>query len=417
MYPTPINFSYAYSFGSLVGIVFALQMITGIFLAMHYTPHVELAFASVVHIMTDVKNGYLVRYLHANGASMIFILLYIHIGRGLYFRSYIYNRRYLWWSGIIIFLLMIITAFIGYVLPWGQMSFWGATVITSLVTAIPFVGENIAHWIWGGYSVNNATLIRFYSLHYLLPFIITSIVLGHLVLLHNVTSTNPAQVNTFDKMPFHPYFTFKDIFALTAVLLFFITLVHFYPNILGHSDNFIPANPLVTPPHIVPEWYFTPFYAILRSCPNKLGGVIFMLAAILILFLIPFFKIPVNAIVGPLSFLHKVFFWSFCAVFFILMFLGGKPATAPYVVASQVFTFLYFLYFLFFVPLVPLVERLLIDEYHEELKEYEKEINAAYKKDPNNKNIWKEVKFKTKYEPRKEVEMMKKKNPNHWFYL
>jgi ubiquinol-cytochrome c reductase cytochrome b/c1 subunit len=366
LYPTPVNFSYAYSFGSLVGIFFAIQILTGIFLAMHYTAHTSYAFASVVHIMTDVKNGYLLRYMHANGASMVFILIYIHIGRGLYYRSYIYNRRHLWWSGIVIFLLMMATAFIGYVLPWGQMSFWGATVITSLVTAVPFVGESIAYWVWGGFSVSNATLIRFFSLHYLLPFVITGIIFIHLILLHTVTSTNPAQVSSPDKISFHPYFTFKDLFALTAALLFFLILVHFYPNVLGHSDNFIPANPLVTPPHIVPEWYFTPFYAILRSCPNKLGGVIFMLAAILILFIIPFYKIPVNSIVPPLSASHKVMFWLFVAIFFTLLFLGGKPATAPYVVASQFFTFAYFAYFLVIVPIIPVIEKLLIVEYQHE---------------------------------------------------
>jgi ubiquinol-cytochrome c reductase cytochrome b/c1 subunit len=366
LYPTPVNFSYVYSFGSLVGIFFAIQILTGIFLAMHYTAHTSYAFASVVHIMMDVKNGYLLRYMHANGASMIFILIYIHIGRGLYYRSYIYNRRHLWWSGIIIFLLMIITAFIGYVLPWGQMSFWGATVITSLVTAVPFVGESIAYWIWGGFSVSNATLIRFFSLHYLLPFIITGIIFVHLILLHTVTSTNPTQISSPDKMSFHPYFTFKDIFALTATLFFFLILVYFYPNVLGHSDNFIPANPLVTPPHIVPEWYFTPFYAILRSCPNKLGGVIFMLAAILILFVIPFYKIPVNSVVAPLSASHKLAFWIFVAIFLTLLFLGGKPATAPYVVASQIFTFAYFAYFIFFIPLIPIIEKLLIAEYQQQ---------------------------------------------------
>jgi ubiquinol-cytochrome c reductase cytochrome b/c1 subunit len=360
-YPTPVNFSYAYSFGSLVGIFFAIQILTGVFLAMHYTAHTDLAFASVVHIMTDVKNGYLIRYMHANGASMVFILIYIHIGRGLYFRSYIQNRRHLWWSGIVIFLLMMATAFIGYVLPWGQMSFWGATVITSLVTAVPFVGESIAYWVWGGFSVSNATLTRFFSIHYLLPFLITGIIFVHLTLLHTVTSTNPAQVASPDKLPFHPYFTFKDIFALTVAMLFFLMLIHFYPNILGHSDNFIPANPLVTPPHIVPEWYFTPFYAILRACPNKLGGVVFMLSAILILMLLPFYKMPQNAIVPPLSDLHKVFFWLFIGVFFMLMFLGGKPATAPYVISSQIFTFLYFFYFLVIVPIIPELEFYLLE--------------------------------------------------------
>jgi quinol-cytochrome oxidoreductase complex cytochrome b subunit len=355
-YPTPINFTYAYSFGSLVGLFFAIQIITGIFLAMHYTCGINNAFSSVVHIMTDVQNGYLIRYMHANGASIIFILLYIHIGRGLYYRSYIQNRRNLWWSGIAIFLLMMGTAFIGYVLPWGQMSFWGATVITSLVTAVPFVGEPIAYWIWGGFSVSNATLVRFFSIHYLLPFIITGIIGVHLILLHNVTSTNPAQITSPIKLPFHPYFTIKDTFALTTTFIFFFTLVYFFPNILGHSDNFIPANPLVTPPHIVPEWYFTPFYAILRSCPNKLGGVISMLAAILILAIIPFYHIPQNTILSPLSIIQPLFFWIFIAIFFILLILGGKPATAPYVCASQIFTALYFIYFIVILPLIPILE-------------------------------------------------------------
>ena len=285
-YPTPIAINYAWSFGSLVGLFFALQIITGVFLAMHYTPHVDFAFQSVEHIMTNVNYGYFIRYMHSNGASMIFILMYLHIARSLYFRSYTGKRIILWWSGIIIFLLMMATAFIGYVLPWGQMSFWGATVITSLVTAIPIVGENIAHWLWGGFSVNHATLIRFFSLHYLLPFIITGIILTHLVLLHNVGSSNPLQHQSIDTKPFHPYFTAKDSFIFSLTLVFFVFLISFYPNLLGHSDNFIPANPLLTPSHIVPEWYFTPFYAILRACPNKLGGVVSMLAAILILFII-----------------------------------------------------------------------------------------------------------------------------------
>ena len=345
-YPTPVNFSYAYSFGSLVGIFFALQILTGVFLAMHYTAHTDLAFASVVHIMTDVKNGSLIRYMHANGASMVFILIYIHIGRGLYFRSYIQNRRHLWWSGIIIFLLMMATAFIGYVLPWGQMSFWGATVITSLVTAVPFVGESIAYWVWGGFSVSNATLTRFFSIHYLLPFLITGIIFVHLILLHTVTSTNPAQVASPDKLPFHPYFTFKDIFALTGAMLFFLLLIHFYPNILGHSDNFIPANPLVTPPHIVPEWYFTPFYAILRSCPNKLGGVVFMLAAILILMVLPFYKMPQNTIVPPLSDLHKICFWLFIGIFFYTIVFRRKTRNSS--LCDFKSNFYFFIFFLFF---------------------------------------------------------------------
>lgn len=359
-YPTPMNFTYAYSFGSLVGIFFSIQLITGIFLAMHYTCGIENAFNSVVHIMIDVKNGYIIRYMHANGASMIFILIYIHIGRGLYYRSYLQNRRYLWWSGIIIFLLMMGTAFIGYVLPWGQMSFWGATVITSLVTAIPLIGEPIAYWVWGGFSVSNATLIRFFSIHYLLPFIITGLIGLHLILLHQVTSTNPLQINSPIKITFHPYFSIKDTFAFSLTLIFFCSLVYFFPNILGHSDNFIPANPLVTPAHIVPEWYFTPFYAILRSCPNKLGGVVFMLAAILILAILPLYLIPKKLILTPFSIWHQITFWMFCAIFLILLLLGGKPATAPYVLASQIFTFLYFFYFLIIVPFLPYVEKLII---------------------------------------------------------
>lgn len=355
-YPTPTNFSYAYSFGSLVGIIFGIQLVTGIFLAMHYTAHIDLAFSSVEHIMVDVHNGYILRYAHANGASMIFILMYIHIARAIYYRSYLHARKTIWWSGIAIYVLMMGTAFIGYVLPWGQMSFWGATVITSLVTAIPFVGEPIAYWVWGGFSVSNPTLNRFFSIHYLLPFIVTGLIFLHLTLLHSAGSTNPSQVPSPDKLPFHPYFTIKDIFILTVVLTFFMVLVFFYPNLLGHSDNFIPANPLVTPPHIVPEWYFTPFYAILRACPNKLGGVISMGGALLILAVLPLYHIPYNAVPAPLSNLHKVFFWVFVAIFLTLLVLGGKPATAPYVFCSKFFTTAYFLYFIIITPLIPYIE-------------------------------------------------------------
>lgn len=356
-YPTPSNFNYSYSFGSLVGLVFALQILTGVFLAMHYTPHIDLAFQSVEHIMTNVKNGYLVRYMHANGASLIFILIYLHIARGLYLKSYLHERRNLWWIGIVIFLLMMGTAFIGYVLPWGQMSFWGATVITSLVTAVPFVGENIAFWVWGGFSVSNATLNRFFSLHYLLPFVVAGIICLHLVFLHTATSTNPVQILDPDKIAFHPYFTIKDTFAFTVTLTFFMLFVFYYPNLLGHSDNFIPANPLVTPAHIVPEWYFTPFYAILRACPNKLGGVISMLGAILILFALPLYKIPKRSVPASLSTLHKIFFWIFAFIFLTLLVLGGKPAAAPYVMCSKIFSVLYFIYFLVIVPVIPYVEK------------------------------------------------------------
>jgi quinol-cytochrome oxidoreductase complex cytochrome b subunit len=355
-YPTPMNFNYSYSFGSLVGLFFALQLFTGIFLAMHYTPHTQEAFFSVVHIMVDVKNGYLMRYMHANGASMIFIFIYLHIGRSLYYRSFTGDRRYLWWSGLIIFLLMMATAFIGYVLPWGQMSFWAATVITSLVTAVPLVGESIAHWLWGGFSVSNATLVRFYSLHYLLPFIITGIIGVHLVLLHMVTSTNPIQTESDDKLPFYPYFVIKDMFALFVALFGFVILIHFYPNVLGHPDNFIPANPLVTPPHIVPEWYFTPFYAILRSCPNKLGGVISMAASILVLFFLPYSPWHRYKLATPFSDIQKIIFWFFVFNFGFLMFLGGRPAAQPYIYFSQIATFSYFWYILVQLPLTPWFE-------------------------------------------------------------
>jgi ubiquinol-cytochrome c reductase cytochrome b subunit len=352
-YPTPTNLNYNWSFGSLVGIFFAIQIITGIFLAMHYTAHVDFAFGSVEHIMTDVKWGYAFRYFHSNGASMIFIFMYLHIGKGLYYQSYV-TRPLLWYSGLVIFLLMMATAFIGYVLPWGQMSFWGATVITSLVTAVPFIGEDIAYWVWGGFSINNATLIRFFSIHYLLPFLIVGIILAHLVLLHIKGSTHPLLVtNCLDKVTFHPYFSYKDAFILSAAFVMFVWLIMFYSNLLGHSDNFITANPLVTPAHIVPEWYFTPFYAILRACPDKIGGAISMLSAILILFLLPFYQnlfSQKKLITVAYTLIHKFFFWVFVSIFFTLMFLGVSPAVAPFIILSKIFTVLYFSYFLVILP-------------------------------------------------------------------
>lgn len=352
-YPTPSHLTYNWSFGSLVGLFFAMQIVTGIFLAMHYTPHIEWAFASVEHIMTDVNGGYLFRYFHANGASAVFILMYLHIARNLYYQSYL-TRRALWNSGLVIFLLMMATAFIGYVLPWGQMSFWGATVITSLVTAVPLVGEDIAYWVWGGFSINNATLTRFFSLHYLLPFLITGIIGVHLVLLHTDGSSDPLTLPTTpDKLTFHPYFSYKDAFIFLATFAAFGALVCYLPNLLGHSDNFLPANPLVTPAHIVPEWYFTPFYAILRACPNKLGGAIGMFAAILLLFFVPFYvdsRASIKLVFAPYSVTHKVLFWFFMGVFLTLMFLGSRAASAPYVNASKLFTGLYFAYFLLILP-------------------------------------------------------------------
>lgn len=358
-YPTPANINYGWSFGSLAGLFFAFQIITGIFLAMHYTANIELAFWSLEHIMRDVNNGWLLRYLHANGASMVFIMMYIHIAKALYFRSYTpgHSRAGLFFSGILIFLLMMGTAFIGYVLPWGQMSLWGATVITNLITAIPFIGENIAYWIWGGFSVGNPTLNRFFSFHYVLPFIVTGIIFLHLTLLHLRGSTNPmGNSSVKDRIDFHPYFFIKDGLSLFLAILFYSIIVFFYPNILGHSDNYILANSLVTPAHIVPEWYFLPFYAILRAIPNKIGGVIAMLAAILILFSLP--SLDKSEIKSPrLRSIVNVFYILFIFNFFFLGFLGGSPAEEPYILLSRISTLFYFAHFIFFVPVSALIEK------------------------------------------------------------
>nr|AMN87275.1 apocytochrome b [Pyropia endiviifolia] len=287
-YPTPVNIHYAWNFGFLSAMCLIIQIVTGIFLAMHYTPHVDLAFISVEHIMRDVNFGWLLRYIHANGASMFFIVVYIHIFRGLYYGSYTAPRQFVWVIGEIFLLLMIITAFIGYVLPWGQMSLWGATVITNLVSAVPLVGDSIVAWLWGGFSVDNATLNRFFSLHYLRPFVIAAASLVHLAALHQEGSGNPLGIDaSSDKVPMYPYFIVKDLLGIVSFIVFFSFFVYFSPNLLGHPDNYIEANPMVTPAHIVPEWYFLPFYAILRSIPHKLGGVICMIFAIVILALLP----------------------------------------------------------------------------------------------------------------------------------
>src|ERR1700740_201067 len=279
--PLPSNINYLYSFGSILGICFVVQLITGIALAMHYTPHVDLGFISVEHIMRDVNYGWLLRYTHANGASMFFLMVYIHIARGLYYGSYTSPRELLWSVGVFIFLIMIGTAFLGYVLPWGQMSFWAATVITNMLSAIPWIGPDFVQLVWGGFSVDNATLNRFFSLHYLLPFVLAALIVVHFLGLNEHASNNPLGINSnIDKLPFHPYFTYKDLVAWVLFLLVFGGFVFFAPNLLGHPDNYIPANPLVTPTHIVPEWYFLPFYAILRAVPNKLGGVIALVGAI-----------------------------------------------------------------------------------------------------------------------------------------
>ena len=359
-YPTPVNLNYMWSFGSTAGICLVIQILTGIFLAMHYTPHIDLAFNSVEHIMRDVNNGWLIRYLHANGASMFFIVVYCHIFRGLYFGSYIYPRGQLWASGVIIFLLMMATAFMGYVLPWGQMSFWGATVITNLFSAIPFIGGSIVEWLWGGFSVDNATLNRFFSLHYLMPFAIAGLTLVHLSLLHTVGSNNPLGVNTnVDSVSFYPYFYVKDLLAFFILIALFSFFVFFYPNALGHSDNYIPANPLVTPPHIVPEWYFLPFYAILRSIPDKLGGVAAMGGAILILLLLPHINTSEirSAKFRPI---YAISYWFFAANFLLLGWIGQKPVESPFIEIGMFSTFLYFFFIIVLVPVIGIFEKYLL---------------------------------------------------------
>ena len=355
-YPSPINLSYAWSFGSSAGICLGIQIFSGIFLAMHYTPHIDLAFSSVEHIMRDVNNGWLIRYIHANGASMFFIVTYCHIFRGLYYGSYIHPRQLLWCSGVIILILMMGTAFMGYVLPWGQMSFWGATVITSLVTAVPIVGQSIVDWLWGGFTVNNATLNRFFSLHFVLPFVIVGLVILHLALLHKDGSNNPLGVDSgIDKIPFYPYFVLKDLFAFFCFLLFFSIFVFYFPNTLGHPDNYIPADPMQTPAHIVPEWYFLPYYAILRSIPDKLGGVVAMVGSLLVFFLIPFTN---TSEVRSTTFrpIFKVFYWLLVTDFIILGWAGQKPVKDTYVLVGQIATAYYFLFFIVLIPIIGILE-------------------------------------------------------------
>lgn len=361
-YPTPINLNYMWSFGSTAGICLGIQIITGIFLAMHYTPHIVYAFSSVEHIMRDVNNGWLIRYLHANGASMFFIVVYCHIFRGLYFGSYMYPRGRLWASGVAIFFIMMATGFMGYVLPWGQMSFWGATVITNLFSAIPFVGSSIVEWLWGGFSVDNATLNRFYSLHYLLPFVLAAVIIIHFYLLHSVGSGNPLGIEakgSINKISFYPYFYIKDLYGLVVFFLVFAFFVIYYPNFLGHSDNYIPADPMVTPAHIVPEWYFLPYYAILRAIPDKLGGVIAMLGAVLILYVIPFLNTDVikSCMFKPIS--RKLFWWFVC-FFLLLGWLGQNVAEEPYITIGRISEAYYFLYFLVLLPFIGSFEHFLI---------------------------------------------------------
>ncbi|MBX9739068.1 MAG: cytochrome b/b6, partial [Beijerinckiaceae bacterium] len=358
-YPVPRNLNYFWTFGGILSLMLVAQIVTGITLAMHYTPHVDYAFSSVEHIMRDVNWGWFLRYAHANGASMFFVAVYIHMLRGLYYGSYKAPREVLWILGVIIFLLMMATAFMGYVLPWGQMSFWGATVITNLFSAIPVVGGAITTWLWGGYSVDNPTLNRFFSLHYLLPFMIAGVVVLHVWALHVTGQNNPAGVEVKnvkrDTLPFTPYATIKDGFAMVCFLAFFSWFLFYVPNYLGHADNYIPANPLVTPAHIVPEWYFLPFYAILRAIPSKLGGVIAMFGSIAILAFLPWLD---TSRVRSASFrpVYKVFFWVFVLCAIGLGYLGAMPAEGGYVTASRILTAYYFGFFLIIMPLLGLFE-------------------------------------------------------------
>ena len=359
-YPTPKNLNYWWTFGGILTFCLITQIITGLTLAMHYIAHADMAFESVEHIMRDVNYGWLIRYIHANGASMFFLAVYIHIFRSLFYGSYKAPREIIWIIGIIIYLLMMAAAFMGYVLPWGQMSFWGATVITNLFSAIPFVGEGIVTWLWGGYSVDNPTLTRFFTLHYLIPFLILGLVVLHIWALHVPGNNNPVGIDikkpSKDTVPFHPYIVIKDGFALLMFMIVFAFFVFYSPNILGHADNYIEANPMVTPAHIVPEWYLLPFYAILRSVPDKLLGVVAMLSAILILAVLPWLdtsKIR-SAVFRPL---YKQFYWILVADVLILGYMGAMPAEGLYLLIARVATAYYFLHFLVILPVLGLKER------------------------------------------------------------
>jgi ubiquinol-cytochrome c reductase cytochrome b subunit len=347
-----------WNFGSLAGLSLAIMIVTGIVLAMSYTAHVDYAFDSVERIMRDVNHGWMIRYIHMNTASFFFIVIYLHMFRGLYYGSYKAPRELLWMLGVVIFLLMMATAFMGYVLPWGQMSFWGATVITNLFSAIPYVGESIVTLLWGGFSVDNATLNRFFSLHYLMPFVIAGVVVLHIVALHRFGSNNPIGIDTKgpqDTISFHPYYTIKDVFGIAVFLLLLAMVVFFFPNAMGHPDNYIPANAMQTPAHIVPEWYFLPFYAILRAVPDKLGGVLLMFGAIAVLFILPWLdRSPVRS--ARFRPFFRIFFWLFFVNAIALGYLGGKPAEGIYVILSRVATAWYFLHFLAILPILSMFE-------------------------------------------------------------
>nr|QIJ93858.1 cytochrome b [Eremias arguta]QIJ93859.1 cytochrome b [Eremias arguta]QIJ93862.1 cytochrome b [Eremias arguta]QIJ93863.1 cytochrome b [Eremias arguta]QIJ93864.1 cytochrome b [Eremias arguta] len=357
--PTPPNISAWWNFGSLLGLCLIIQILTGLFLAMHYTADVTSAFSSVAHIHRDVQHGWLIRNLHANGASLFFICIYLHIGRGLYYGSYIFTET--WNIGVVLLLLVMATAFMGYVLPWGQMSFWGATVITNLLSAIPYVGSTLVEWVWGGFAIDNATLTRFFTLHFLLPFIIMAVSVVHLLFLHETGSNNPTGLDSnSDKIPFHPYYSYKDALGALIMILCLLYLTLFSPNLLGDPENFSPANPLVTPPHIKPEWYFLFAYAILRSIPNKLGGVLALLFSILILFILPLTHMSKQRAMSfrPIS---QVLFWLLIADILILTWIGGQPVEHPFIILGQLASALYFLIFLFLFPFAAILENKLMN--------------------------------------------------------
>nr|YP_010335495.1 cytochrome b [Conger erebennus]UNH92413.1 cytochrome b [Conger erebennus] len=357
--PAPSNISAWWNFGSLLMLCMITQILTGLFLAMHYTSDISTAFSSVAHICRDVNYGWLIRNLHANGASFFFICLYMHIARGLYYGSYLYKET--WNVGVILFLLVMMTAFVGYVLPWGQMSFWGATVITNLLSAVPYIGNILVQWIWGGFSVDNATLTRFFAFHFLFPFVVVGASLLHIIFLHETGSNNPVGLNSdADKIPFHPYFTYKDFLGFIILIVILTSLALFNPNLLGDPDNFTPANPMVTPPHIKPEWYFLFAYAILRSIPNKLGGVLALLFSILVLMLVP--ALHTSKLRGltfrPLS---QLLFWALVADMLVLTWIGGMPVEHPFIIIGQVASLLYFTLFLVLNPLTGWIENKMLN--------------------------------------------------------
>nr|QDP18041.1 cytochrome b [Psedna nana] len=355
--PTPTNISFWWNYGAMLGLCLVIQIVTGLFLAMHYAPNIELAFSSVVHICRDVNNGWIIRTLHANGASMFFICMYLHVGRGIYYGSYMYMHT--WMIGTVILFLVMATAFMGYVLPWGQMSFWGATVITNLLSAIPYLGSDLVQWVWGGFAVDNATLNRFFTFHFVLPFIVAAMALIHLFFLHQTGSNNPLGINSnIEKIPFHPYSTFKDSIMFIAMTSFLILLCLINPYLLGDPDNFIPANPLVTPVHIQPEWYFLFAYAILRSIPNKLGGVIALFLSISILMIMPFYnKTPFRGI--QFYPINQIMFWTMVTVAILLTWIGKRPVEEPYILTGLILTTIYFSYFLVNVHVANLWDKLI----------------------------------------------------------